>query len=332
MAVSPKVTIILAWVAKNAPAILSAIRQVPDFAIAAVGLVQAHMDGRVSVREIRPVGDSKILEDISRPDILVASEHASSRLDALQADLNEQRRSLSKANEDNELQHNRMLLEIEIVELIISAQTFQRFANNLNIHASNLKIHFQSLKNQAEMFDVIRRQNEALAQLKAAVDHLATTNANAPNRKDAERGQVLQSCIYPGRPKCYIARLDPEKASFGFFDSGGTPPWTVTTGPKWKEKWRYTMAGERRTEGARYDRLALQCLRLTGKLQASACCHTANARVRARHSVSGPPSSSTGPPADYLKTERSESCASRSASWKMPGWHVSVFPHLPSPD
>ncbi len=88
------------------------------------------------------------------------------------ASVQQHRKMLTKVENHNHNEHRRIQLQIDIVELIVSAQTFERFTNNINLHAANLQIHLQSIRNTAGILDGVNRQRVAIKELLRKVNHL----------------------------------------------------------------------------------------------------------------------------------------------------------------
>ena len=58
------------------------------------------------------------------------------------------------------------------MELVVSSSTFERFSNNINLHAANLQIHLQTIQNTAGLQDDVNRQRVAIKALMKTVNHL----------------------------------------------------------------------------------------------------------------------------------------------------------------
>jgi hypothetical protein len=107
-----------------------------------------------------------------RPDIMGSGNSNKSDIAELLSDIDDNRKKLSSIQDKNELEHRQIQLQIDIMELIVSASTFERFTNNINLHASNLNIHLQTIQNTAGLLDSVNRQRVAIKALMGTVNHL----------------------------------------------------------------------------------------------------------------------------------------------------------------
>lgn len=72
--------------------------------------------------------------------------------------IEENKRNLIDIKNQGLERYNKLQLQIEVTELIVASQVFQRFAANIALHQSNLKIHHQTIQNTSGMLDDINRQ------------------------------------------------------------------------------------------------------------------------------------------------------------------------------
>ncbi len=100
------------------------------------------------------------------------SSATASEIAELQSTIEESRKNLVAVKENNEIEHRRIQLQIDIMELIVSASTFERFTNNINLHASNLQIHLHTIQNTSGLLDDVNRQRVAIKALMGTVNHL----------------------------------------------------------------------------------------------------------------------------------------------------------------
>jgi hypothetical protein len=107
-----------------------------------------------------------------RPDILGGGDSNIDEIAELHSNIDENRKKISTIQNKNELEHRQIQLQIDIMELIVSASTFERFTNNINLHASNLNIHLQTIQNTAGLLDSVNRQRVAIKALMQTVNHL----------------------------------------------------------------------------------------------------------------------------------------------------------------
>lgn len=74
--------------------------------------------------------------------------------------------------EAHELKHQHIQLQIDVMELIASSSTLERFSNNINLHAANLQIHLQTIQNTEGLLGDVNRQRVAVKALMGTVNHL----------------------------------------------------------------------------------------------------------------------------------------------------------------
>lgn len=108
----------------------------------------------------------------TRPDIMGGDAYKTNQIAELHSNIDENRKKLSSIQDKNELEHRQIQLQIDIMELIVSSSTFERFTNNINLHASNLNIHLQTIQNTAGLLDSVNRQRVAIKALMGTVNHL----------------------------------------------------------------------------------------------------------------------------------------------------------------
>lgn len=118
-----------------------------------------------------------------------------SELTEIQASLDENKKRLSSINEINELEHRRIQLQIDVMELIVSASTFERFTNNINLHAANLQIHLQTIQNTVGLLDDVNRQRVAIKAVMGTINHMI--NVLGIN-EDVRKLEGLDIDIRPG--------------------------------------------------------------------------------------------------------------------------------------
>ncbi len=64
-------------------------------------------------------------------------------------------------------------LHRHVVQLESSAQIFERFSNNLKLHASNLNIHLQTIRNITGVIDDVNHLRYGLIQVLQRINHIA---------------------------------------------------------------------------------------------------------------------------------------------------------------
>lgn len=160
------------WIENNLPTIAKTAKKVAAFVQAAATIAEAHLEGRVIVTE---PADKKSQESYKypeeRPDFF-SSNSGKSKFDEVMAQLDDNKRQLSSLDQENVAEHHRIALQIDVMELIVCSQTFERFTNNVNIHAANLQIHLHTIKNTAGLLDAVNRQRTGIKALMCTVNHL----------------------------------------------------------------------------------------------------------------------------------------------------------------
>ena len=115
----------------------------------------------------------KRAESPQRPDFLdPPTASKATELDVLNQRIDDSKKHLNTVEESNDFDHKRIKVQIDVMELIVCSQTFERFSNNISIHASNIRIHAQTIKNTAGIVDQMNRQNKAIKALMQTVNHL----------------------------------------------------------------------------------------------------------------------------------------------------------------
>lgn len=127
------------WVFENIPAVASVVKNATELAHKSVSIVDILFEGKTILAE-----DEK--------------RQTPSRQTA--------------AEETNELKHHRIQFQIDALELVIFASTFERFSNNINLHAANLQTHLQVIQNTEGLLGDMNRQRVAVKALMGTVNHL----------------------------------------------------------------------------------------------------------------------------------------------------------------
>lgn len=146
----------------------------------AASVVDALFKGRSFVYENGehdPASDSP-RSSSGRPDIMGSGNQNNSEIADLYSTIDENRKKLVSIQDKNDLEHRQIQLQIDIMELIVSSSTFERFTNNINLHASNLHIHLQTIQNTAGLLDNVNRQRVAIKALMGTVNHLINITGN----------------------------------------------------------------------------------------------------------------------------------------------------------
>lgn len=164
------------WVAANIPVVAKVVKKAAEVVHKAASVVEALFEGREVFDEEdkqQPTLSKKKKTD-ERPDVMGESNSQSreSEIAELHQSIDESKKKLSTIQEANELEHLRIQLQIDVMELIVSSSTFERFTNNINLHVANLQIHLQTIQNTAGLLDSVNRQRVAIKALMGTVNHL----------------------------------------------------------------------------------------------------------------------------------------------------------------
>jgi|GEM_PF-3021076 len=165
----------LKWAFGVVPGVIATIRKAADISTKSRQLIDAFQRGKEIVNGATPFSQPQRQGVvIERPEFISGHVQTvpSAELNNLAASVQQHRKMLTKVENHNHNEHRRIQLQIDIVELIVSAQTFERFTNNINLHAANLQIHLQSIRNTAGILDGVNRQRVAIKELMRKVNHL----------------------------------------------------------------------------------------------------------------------------------------------------------------
>ena len=81
----------------------------------------------------------------------------------------------------------RLVLRSQVMELALQASAFDRFANNIQLHAANLNIHLQNIRNISGLVEDVNALRFGLKRTMGVVNHLA----NIINHADIGRVEKL---------------------------------------------------------------------------------------------------------------------------------------------
>lgn len=163
-----------AWVATNLPTFLRMTKGVAKFVHSAAEAAEALLEGRRIVGTDAPASKRRttIQPSDDRPDFFSTNKSQADPVADLVARVDESKKHLATIEQDNQIDHKRIALQIDVMELMISAQTFERFTNNINLHAANLQTHLYTIKNTAGLLDDVNRQRVAIKALMQTVNHM----------------------------------------------------------------------------------------------------------------------------------------------------------------
>lgn len=160
------------WVNRAIVAAKPLLKKAEKFVSKATVIVNALADGRDLLdREENPKEKSSTSNE--RPNVISDFNDSSCNdLEEIYLSIDESKKKLDVITKNNEQDHKRIQLQIDIMELIVSSSTFERFTNNVSIHASNLQIHLQAIHNTSGIMDQLDRHRRSLKALMGTVNHL----------------------------------------------------------------------------------------------------------------------------------------------------------------
>jgi hypothetical protein len=163
------------WVFTNLPTVVKLVKKVAGFVHKSAEVVDALLEGRQVLAQDDPPHPQQSRQTkhrAERPDIMSDTKPESNEFAALAQSIDENKKSLQTVTQSNDIQHRRIQLQIDVMELIVSSQTFERFTNNISLHAANLQIHLQTIQNTAGLLDAVNRQRHGIKALIRTVNHL----------------------------------------------------------------------------------------------------------------------------------------------------------------
>jgi len=199
------------WVATNLPTFVKVTKKVAAFVHNSAEVVDAFLEARAFVDikledrksnqrpvpnidvfkpEPKPVSriDINAIEVKQREDISSLSNMVESQkrqldqhkreFDQYKIELELQKKNLEQDVMQDALEHKKMKLQIDILELIIAAQHLERFTNNIRIHSANLETHYQTIRNLTGILDDVNHQRVAIKALIRTVNHLINVSGH----------------------------------------------------------------------------------------------------------------------------------------------------------
>jgi|SRR6185369_3491864 len=194
------------WVATNLPTFVKVTKKIAAFVHNSAEVVDAFLDGRAFVDikiEDRKSAQPRALDSVSRSvpvpapirrielDAIEVKQRENHSLLAVQIedrkrefdqhkqefeqykrDLERYRRNMEQDVLQDAIEHKKMKLQIEILEVIIAAQQLERFSNNIRIHSANLETHYQTIRNITGILDDVNHQRVAIKTLIRTVNHM----------------------------------------------------------------------------------------------------------------------------------------------------------------
>ncbi|MFZ2168933.1 MAG: hypothetical protein WAW61_04765, partial [Methylococcaceae bacterium] len=165
-------TSIAVWVSTGLFTAVKVVKKAAVLVHKSASIVDALLEGKTILVEDTPSQQNKTSRE--RPDIMAeqASYSRLSDISELQESIEESKKKLIASGEANELEHRRIQLQIDVMELVVSSSTFERFSNNINLHAANLQIHLQTIQNMAGLLDNQNHHRVAIKAVMGTLNHL----------------------------------------------------------------------------------------------------------------------------------------------------------------
>jgi hypothetical protein len=131
------------WIFENIPAVINIVKESAELAHKSASVVDALLEGKT----IFSGGEAQQVSSVKN-------------------------KKLPSIEEAHELEQRRIQLRMDVMELAVSSFTFERFSNNINLHAANLQIHLQTIQNTEGLLGDVNRQRVAVKALMGTVNHL----------------------------------------------------------------------------------------------------------------------------------------------------------------
>ena len=154
------ISTVTSWAKDVVKPIANVVKRVGSWIKDVGEVTEAHLDGKTIVLEDSTKPDYDYTSnDYRRPDF---SQDFESEQQTLLIKIDETKGEIAKIENKTDENYNKLALQIEVIELIIASQTFNRFAANIQLHESNLRIHHQTIQNSVGMLGDINRQRVAI--------------------------------------------------------------------------------------------------------------------------------------------------------------------------
>jgi len=111
----------------------------------------------------------------SSPDFLSAIEaqKVHSHLGQLDARLGDLGKQIENHQQSQTLTNKTLVLQTDIMKLSLGAAAFDRYTNNIRLHASNLSIHLQNIRNIKGLTDDVNALRGGLYRAMGTINHMA---------------------------------------------------------------------------------------------------------------------------------------------------------------
>jgi hypothetical protein len=191
------VSTVATWAKEVGKPIANVVKRVGSWIKDVGEVTEAHLEGKEIILEDNsvPVNTHQI-NDFGRPDF---RDELNTEKKTLLVKIEETKGEIEKIEHKHNANYNKLSLQIEVIELIIASQTFNRFAANIQLHESNLRIHHQTIQNSVGMLDDIGRQRWAIKALMTQVNRvIGSIDKAGLNTTKCERIADIDIDIKPG--------------------------------------------------------------------------------------------------------------------------------------
>lgn len=181
-AIGSMINTVSSWAKEVVRPIANVVKKVGTWIRDIGEVTEAHLEGKNIVFDEPARPQPRNTFNYDRPSF---SDHSAQESKTLLIKIEESKNEIAKISHQNDARYSKLNLQIEVVELIIASQTFNRFAANIQLHESNLRIHHQTIQNSVGMLDDINRQRVAVKALMMQVNRiiysLDKANLNSSN-------------------------------------------------------------------------------------------------------------------------------------------------------
>ena len=119
----------------------------------------------------------------SRKNLDFLSEEDSSLLENKIGDV---KKLFNRQSKDQALENKKLRLQTEVMKLAICASVFDRYVQNIKLHASNLSIHLQTIRNVKGLTDDVNSLRFGLKKAISTINHMA----NIMNSQDQHVNKI----------------------------------------------------------------------------------------------------------------------------------------------
>lgn len=195
-AIGSMINTVSTWAKEVARPVANVVKKVGAWMKDIGEVTEAHLEGKNIMFDEPAKQQNTHGFDDDRPDL---SDIYRQEGQTLLIKIEESKNEIAKISHQSDARYSKLNLQIEVVELIIASQTFNRFAANIQLHESNLRIHHQTIQNSVGMLDDINRQRVAVKALMSQVNRIIVSLNNANlNSSKCEKIANIDVDMKPG--------------------------------------------------------------------------------------------------------------------------------------